>query len=109
MALTIDGDSMSGDHTRHTARRVPGNRSLWEVSWLPGRHLDHSSAVTAMAIADMTSRGGMCDGHRECNHIRDWAIVLGLTAPGALALTASPPGWAQAGKSPLPADPEAAG
>ena len=47
MALTILDDAMSSDRSAHTARAVPGARHRWEVSWLPGRHLDRNSTITA--------------------------------------------------------------
>jgi hypothetical protein len=36
MTLTIQHDIISSDHTRHTARLLPGHEHAWRVSWLPG-------------------------------------------------------------------------
>lgn len=109
MALTILDDNMSSDRTPHTARLVPGEGHVWEVSWLPGRHLDRNSTITAMMLADVTGPGGMHAGHRLWPHVEGWAAELGLTAPGALTAMSSPPARARIGKTALPADPEAAG
>jgi hypothetical protein len=108
MTLTILDDSMSSDHTPHIARRVPGRQHVWEVSWLPGQHLDRNSAITAMVLADLTSSDDIDVGHRLWPHIEGWAAELGLTAPDALAATATPPVWSEPDKAALPADPEAA-
>ncbi len=116
MALTSYDDSMSSDRTGHTARLVPGTQHVWEVSWLPGHHLDRNSAITAMVIADASGPGGLDRGHRLWPHIEGWAAELGLTAPTALAAVAAepPPGAISAdkagkGASAEPADPEAGG
>ena len=110
MVLTIGDDSISSDRTAHTARLVPGAAHWWEVSWLPGRSLDRNSAITAMVLADVTGPDGMHRGHRLWAHVEGWAVELGLTAPDVLTKTSSPPGWNKtAGKTVLPADPEATG
>lgn len=113
MALSIDDDSMSSDRTGHTARLVPGTRHAWEVSWLPGCHLDRNSAITAMVIADASGPGGLDRGHRLWPFIEGWAAELGLSAPTALAAIAAEPapGTVSAGKDAWagPADPEAGG
>jgi hypothetical protein len=85
MPLTITGDSMSGDHTSHTARLVPGHPDAWEVSWLPGRLMTRNAAITAMVLADTARADPMDDGHRLWPHIQGWAAELGLTTPDALA------------------------
>ena len=110
-ALTEGEDYISGEHTAHTARRVPGTRYLWEVSWLPGRTLDHDRAVTAMVLADITAPGGIDEGHQLWDPVKGWAGVLGLSADDALALTlaATSPGAAPENQDALPADPEATG
>ena len=110
MALTIGDGSISSDRTWHTARLVPDEEHLWEVSWLPGRSLDRNSAITAILLADVTAHGEVNAGHRLWIHVEGWAAELGLTAPDALTATSSPPGRAKTtGKTALPADPEAAG
>ena len=104
MALTILDDSISSDRTFHTARAFPGEG--WEVSWLPGRALTRSDAITAMVLADVTGQGDVGPRHPVWIHVEGWAAELGLDAPEVLAQTASPPGRAT-GKTALPADPEA--
>jgi hypothetical protein len=109
MALTISDDGISSDRSRHTARLAPGSGQLWEVSWLPGRHMDRNSAITAMVLADVTAYGAVNAGHRLWIHVESWAAELGLTAPDVLTQVSSPPGRDEPGKAALPADPEAAG
>jgi hypothetical protein len=92
MNLRIDDTTMTGDHTGHTARSVPGRPHEWEVSWLPGQILDRNAAVTAMILADIASRGNLHEGHRLWPHIQGWAEELGLTAPDAIAHATQPPG-----------------
>jgi hypothetical protein len=58
MALAILDDSMTSDHSLHTARLAPDDRHGWEVSWLPGRHVNRNSAITATVIADLTFPAG---------------------------------------------------
>jgi hypothetical protein len=53
MTLNINDDNISGNHTAHTARLLPGGQNQWEVSWLPGQPMDRSHALTAIALADM--------------------------------------------------------
>ena len=95
MALTIGDDSMTSDRSAHAGRLVPGARHTWEVSWLPGRHLNRSEAVTAMTIADMTANGDIRPGHRAWPHIENWAAELRMTGPEALDRVAAPPQWAR--------------
>ena len=111
MALTILDDTISSDHSAHTARAVPGTGHLWEVSWLPGRHLDRNRAITAMVLADITGHQGTGGGHQLWSkaHLDGWAGELGLTASDALTRAGSPPGRADAEKTAEPADPEAGG
>jgi hypothetical protein len=91
MALTILDRSMTSDRSAHAGRLVSGARYTWEVSWLPGRHLNRSEAVTAMTIADMTANGDIRPGHRAWPHIENWAAELGMTGPEALDRVAAPP------------------
>jgi hypothetical protein len=109
MTLSILDETISSDRSPHTARLAPGNSRAWEVSWLPGRHMDRNSAITAMVLADLTGPGEMHPGHRHWPHIESWAAELTLTAPQALAKIDSPPAWAEAEYSPAVDDPEAAG
>jgi hypothetical protein len=108
MAVTILDDSMSSDRSPHSARRATGDRHSWEVSWLPGRHLDRNTAITAMMLADVTDPGEMHTGHRLWPHVSSWAAELALAAPEALDQIAKPPSWANADRSGVMEDPEAA-
>lgn len=92
MTLTINDTTMTSDQTAHTARHAPGRQPGWEVSWLPGRLLDHNTAVTAMTLADIAAETDLHEGHRLWPHIRGWAAELGLTAPDAITRAAQPPG-----------------
>jgi hypothetical protein len=109
MTLTIQDDSISSDHTRHTARLAPGHEHVWHVSWLPGRLMDRNTAITAMVLADVVAPGDMHAGHRIWPHIECWAAELGLSAPDALAWASQPQGRATIEKDAVvPEDPEAA-
>ena len=54
MSLNIQDDIITANHTSHTARRLPGDQPLWEVSWLPGQPMNRNHAVAAMVLADLT-------------------------------------------------------
>ena len=108
MTVTILDDSMSSDRTPHTARLATGDRHSWEVSWLPGRHMNRNSAITAMMLADLAGPGDIDAGHRLWPHVSGWAAELALTAPEALTQMAYPPTWANVGRSDAISDPEAA-
>ena len=84
MGLTINDDSITGDRTRHAARRAPGHPGAWEVSWLPGQLMTRNTAITAMILADIASTETLHHRHRLWPHIQGWAAELGLTAPDAL-------------------------
>ena len=108
MALTIDDNLIGGERTRHTARRVPGHPHAWDVSWLPGQLLDRNAAITAMILADVAAASDPRPGDRLWPHIEGWATAIGLTASGALARVAQPPGSPSAEHDgQLPAEPEA--
>ena len=108
MSLTISGDSMSGDNTRHTARLISSHPQAWEVSWLPGRLLDRNAAITAMLLAAIAGSGPLHAGDRLWPHVQGWAAEIGLTAPDALARVAQPSGRTSAGKDgDAEAEPEA--
>jgi hypothetical protein len=87
----IDDDTITGDNTEHTARRVPGQQQEWEVSWLPGQRLDRNAAITAMVLADMVGSGAVEANGRLWPHVQGWAAEVGLTTPDALARLAQPP------------------
>ena len=107
MGLTINDDSITGDHTSHTARPAPGHLGAWEVSWLPGQLLDRNTAITAMVLADIASSSALDDGHRLWPHVQGWAAELGLTAPDAVARVSQPSDRASAERQ--DPEPEAAG
>ena len=91
MALRIDDYKMSSDSSPHTARLTPGKQHAWEVSWLPGRHLNRNEAITAMVIADTTADGDVRPGHQAWPHVQGWAAKLGMTGSQALDRVAGPP------------------
>jgi hypothetical protein len=92
VALKILADRMSSDRSPHTARLLPDEQGTWEVSWIPGRHLDRNQATTAMVIADATASGHIHPRHPGWPHVRGWAAELGMTAPDAVNMAAIPPG-----------------
>ena len=94
MALRIVDYKMSSNRSPHTARLAPGKQYAWEVSWLPGRHLNRNEAITAMVLADTTANGDVHPGHRAWPHVEGWAAELGMTGSQALDRIAGPPRWA---------------
>ena len=85
MAITITDREMTSGQTRHTARTCDDGR--WVVTWLPGRALTHSQAITAMTIAEVLR---VHDGPLHCDnpmwlHIDNWAAELGISGPRAVA------------------------
>jgi hypothetical protein len=104
MALRILDYRMYSDHSHHTARLVPGKQYSWEVSWLPGQHLNRNEAITAMVLADTTAYGDVQPGHRSWPHIEGWADELGMTGSQALDRVAGPPRWATRQKTAEPPD-----
>jgi len=108
VTLTVLGDSITSDRTAHSARVAAGDGHLWEVSWLPGRHMNRNSAITAMMIADVTGPGEMHVGHRLWPHVAGWAAELALAAGEALDQVAKPPSWASVGRGGEMEDPEGA-
>src|SRR5882724_1834518 len=110
MTLRFTSDTITGDRTPHTARRTPGHEDTWYVSWLAGRPLTRTTAITAMALAEANGTRTPQPGDRYWPHIQGWAAELGLTAPEALTRISQPPGHASAEKrDATQADPEAAG
>lgn len=109
MTLTILDDNISSDRTAHTACLAPGHQHSWHVSWLPGRHMDRNTAITAMVLADVAGAGDVHAGHRLWPHIQGWAAELELTAPDALAWISQTLGRTSIEKdTAVPEDPEAA-
>lgn len=85
MATKISDTEMSSNATRHTAKRTAGG---WAVTWLPGRTLTHSQAVTAMTIAEVarTHVDDLADSaSRWWLHVDQWAAELGISGPCAVA------------------------
>jgi hypothetical protein len=85
MAIMITDREMTSDQTRHTART--SDDGGWVVTWLPGRVLTHSQAITALTIAEVL---GVQDGLLHCDnpmwlHIDNWAAELGIGGPYAVA------------------------
>ena len=62
------------------------------MSWLPGRTLDHNTAITAMILADTAADEQVREGHRLWPHIQGWAAELGFTGTDAVAAISQPPG-----------------
>jgi hypothetical protein len=88
-AITITDTTMTSPATPHTATTTGGG---WQVSWLPGRTLDHNQAATAMVIANIVGSKGVPRADDPIWLFLDgWAAELGLTAPGAVARVAEPP------------------
>jgi len=109
MTLTILDDSICSDRTPRTARLGPDDWRAWQVSWLPGRHLDRNGAITAMGLADLTASGDMHARQRHRPHIDARAAELARTAPEALARAANPPTRGEAQYGAAPDEPEGAG
>jgi len=110
MTLTIQDDSISSDHTMHTARLAPGHEHTWHVSWLPGRLMDRNPAITAMVLADVVVTGEVEARPRLWPHIEGWVAELGLSAPDVLTRASQPPGRVSIERDAVaPEDPEAAG
>ncbi len=90
MAITIAADTMTSDVTPHVATCWPmpeGQRTLWTVSWLPGRQLTRSEAVEALTLAEEVAigmRAGV-DDEREVR-IGEIADLLGVPAAEAVRL-----------------------
>jgi hypothetical protein len=90
MTLTNTDTTMTSDQTAHTARLAPGSQHLWEVSWLPGKALDRTSAMNAMIVADLASDADLNERHHLWPFIQSWAAELGLTASDAISRASRP-------------------
>jgi hypothetical protein len=88
MGLHIASNFMWSDDTKHTAREEGGT---WTVTWLPGRVLDHSQAVTAMMIAEKASQGVGLSDDPLWRHLEGMAAELGLSAANAIARASERP------------------
>ena len=87
MALTITGKLIRSDKTTHTAAL---GAEGWSVTWLPGRTLTQSQAVTAMQIAQ-TAGGGLEPGDRRWPQLNGWAAELSLSGPDAVVRSTEAP------------------
>ena len=92
MSTRITNTEMTSDQTRHTATAwpVPGEPTLWSVTWLPGRALTRDQAITALTIAEVIGGHDVIGdplhaGHRLWPHLDSWAAELGISGPRALA------------------------
>jgi hypothetical protein len=103
-AITITDTSMRSDKTGHAARHLRSDEGCqrWEVTWLPGRVLGRSEAITAMMLAQ-TVATGLEPGDRRWPFIDAWAEELELTGPDAVARASDSP----AGRDWQESEPEA--
>jgi hypothetical protein len=108
MTLNIQDDGITSNHTPLTARLLPGDQPLWEVSWLPGQPMDRNHALTAMALADATSADAQT-GHQLSMNTINYAAKLIGPEPEATGDTSSPHARTEPGKSGQLSDPEAGG
>jgi hypothetical protein len=93
MSTKITETEMSSDATPHTATAwpVPGEPTLWSVTWLPGRALTRDQAMTAMTIAETVA------GHADTQNgaegwqlqLGSWAAELGLSADEAAEMASA--------------------
>jgi hypothetical protein len=91
MAISITDTQMTAGRTRRTAGlRHFDAGDAWVVSWLPGRLMDRSAAITAMVIADRAGAGAGLSDDPVWPFIESWAAELGLT--GARAVVLASPG-----------------
>ena len=99
MSLTITDQIMRSADTAHaaTAWPVPDEPTLWTVTWLPGRNLTRTQAVSAMTIAEEVGRIP-ADADPEAYSPEFWALIdsladeLGLSGPDAVARASEAPG-----------------
>ena len=87
MTLTITDQLISSGHA---VRSAPGRPRAWEVSWLPGQHVDRDTAITAMMLVDTASGAGQDEGYRLWPAIHGWSAELGMTGPEAVAQASQP-------------------
>jgi hypothetical protein len=98
MALTITGQIMRSPHTGHfaTAWPVPGELTLWTVTYLPGRTLTQDQAEAAMRIADAVGEiPADCDpevyDEAFWSRADAWAAELGMSGPAAVGRASESP------------------
>jgi hypothetical protein len=88
---------MSSSETPHTATATHDG---WRVSWLPGRALSRTQAITAMVIATIV--GGQGVGLSDdplWPHLDNWAAELGLSGSDAVVRAFEPTGSREAATS----------
>ena len=90
MPLTITGDLITSDRAKCIAWLVPGRPHAWQVTWLPGRILDRSSAATAITLPVATASGPRAE-YRIWPRTGNRAAELGQAALKAITLAAPPP------------------
>ena len=80
MNIKITDEAMTSDTTPHSTRR---DGDGWAVTWLPGRVLTRTQAITAMVLAE-TVAGGLGDHtDKRWPFIESWANELSMTAADA--------------------------
>jgi hypothetical protein len=95
MTLTITSHVIRGAGTRHLATSADGTG--WVVTWLPGRTLTRSQAITAMLIAQSAAHAPPAG--RAWPHVDSWAAELGLAGSAAICLAVEGPDRAHDGRS----------
>lgn len=88
MSLRISRTAMTSDQTSHAAALQ--DNGTWMVSWLIGRDLSQSEAVTAMTLAEVVASHDLPDGDTMWPHVNGWAAELGMTGKAAVAAAAPP-------------------
>jgi hypothetical protein len=95
--LTITDRMIRSAYTRHTATAwpVPGEPTLWTVTWLPGRNLTQDQAEAAMGIAEEVGRipvGAQPEAWTEglWERVGTWAAAVGLSGPDAVVRVTDP-------------------
>ena len=100
MVLTITGQVIRSPYTAHTATAwpvpVPGEPTLWTVTWLPGRNLTRGQAVAAMELAEAVGQIAPDAGPEAYSpglwqRLDSWAAELGLTGPDAVVRASESP------------------
>jgi hypothetical protein len=87
MTLTITSQVICGAGTRHVATSV--GDTGWAVTWLPGRTLTRSQAITAMLIGQAAAQAPPAG--RAWSHVDVWAAELRLTGSVAVSLAVEGP------------------
>ena len=90
MTVTIIDTTMTSDQTGHTARQASASQHLREVSWLPGKALDRTSATTAMTPAGPAGEADLNEQYQLWPFIESWAAELGLTGSDAISRACQP-------------------